>query len=183
MGGRHPTRTHQRTDRGAAHGRSAGPARASRRARRLPGAGARRPDLAGLDRHLRRRAPCGRVDGPRLRNPAADRGRGVRALRLPRRTRRDGNLHRPNRSRRPRRGGRRTRRARRARRVAHPRTSQSVRDAAASVPANRGRRVGPTDRRLRDGRRLRRRVPLRPPTDRRAAGTESRTRRLSGIRQ
>ena len=155
----------------------------ARRARRLPGARARRADVAGLDRHLRGRAPCGGVAGPRLRTRRPDRGRGIRALRLPRRTRRHGNRHRPNRTRRPRRGGRRTRRARRACGVAHPRTSQSVRDAAASVPANRGRRVGPTDRRLRDGRRLRRRVPLRPPTDRRAPGTESRTGRLSGFRQ
>ena len=77
--------------------------------------------------------------------------------------------------RRTRRGGRRLDGLDDARRAADTGPPQPARDAAASVAAHRRRRLGAAHRRLCLRRRLRRRVPLRPPTDRRAAGAVSRT--------
>ncbi len=58
MGGLHPPRAVHRADRGAAHGRCARPARTARGARRVPGPGARRAHVGGVDRRLRGRPPC-----------------------------------------------------------------------------------------------------------------------------
>ena len=125
--------------------------------------GARRPHVAGVDRHLRGRPARRRTAGAGVRRagPIAVEAYGlfifrdaIAALGMP--TVPIGVDER-------RRGGQRSRRVGRARGAADTRPPQPDGHVAASVAAHRRRRMGAAHRRLRPRRRLRRRVPLRPP--------------------
>ncbi len=119
--------------------------------------------------------------GAGLSRSRPDRRRGIRAVHLPRRARRAGRADGADRRRRARRGRRRTRRPADAGGAADARAPQPVRDAAAPVAAHRRRRMGAAHGRVRLRRRLRRRVPLRPSTDRCAAGVVPRPGGLPGV--
>ena len=135
-----------------------------------------------VDRDLRRRPACRRTVGTgRSAGPIAVEAYGLFIFRDA--IDAHGGADDPDRPRRTRRGGRRSGRAGRARRAAHPGPPQPAGHAAAPVAAHRGRRMGAAHRRLRARRRLRRGVPLRPPTRRRAAGAVSRPGRLPRIDQ
>ena len=150
--------------------RPARPRRAAPRARRVPRPGPRRRRLAGADRRLHRPRPgtvpgqgraCGTTWAAEEYGHAAHR-RGLDAAPLP--VDDDGAVVAEPR--------------RRRRRAAHAGAPVPARrDALAAAPA-RGGRVGAVDRRARRRGRLRRRVPLRPPAGRRAAGARARARRL-----
>ena len=180
----HPQGALDRADRGAAHGRSPRPPGTARRTRRIPGPGPRRAGrprtsvvvCAGVRHAVELLA---RVFRGRARSPSRPTGCSSFATRSPRW---------------------RCRRCRSASTNAARSSAistASTRPAVLLTPAHhspfgmplhpiaayRRRRLGAAHRRLRPRRRLRRRVPLRPPADRRTAGLAPRPRRLSGISQ
>ena len=170
MGGLRPQGAVDGAHRSAANGRRARPTGAARCARRVPDAGPRRTHVGGVGGGVRGRPPCGRIVGAGLSRARPDRRRGLRAVHLPGSARGTGCADGADRRRRSRRGHRRTGRPGNAGGAADSRAPQPVRNAAARRTPYRGRRLGAAHRWLRLRRRLRRRVPLRPPADRRPAG-------------
>ena len=141
------------------------------------------PHLARHHRHLRRHPQRGRIARPHVRRPRTDRGGGLRVVPVSRRDRRDGRRDHPHRLRRARRQGRRTRRRRRRGGAADPRPLLPARRSPARRAAHRGDRLGPPHWPLPAGGRLRRRVPLRPPTRRRRTGPRPATSGLPRVGQ